>query len=413
MWAPNARLIASLAFAAVVSAGMSQVTWTKNKDEKVFRKAREEARRVRDEYARAREMLARSMRQARNINVVAIITKMSDDALGMQRVKLEQTAEGFQMGTVLQPLRFQGVMFTDDGRKSTMYLPDQRLVIESQALADMEQELSFRMELLEQNYQVRAEQSEPIAGRPTFRVVAEPKRAGLPARQFYLDQQNFYPLRIAAEEPNGEWKVYRDTQMVTYPAKMAAPFTKFNPPGAAQTIRYAAPKPLDQVRNKVARLGFDPVVPSRLPFGFKVQSAELRQNDGGQLAVLRLTDGLATAMVYQYRCSDMREGIWSKGTATVLTEDGVTFDLRSDLDPSVRQQLLKSFAKGRPEQIAPPSQGTFTRVGVRREREPNSPKQLFTPAEPQVFGAPQPCPAVPVMPARDIKGNSTPENKGE
>lgn len=396
MWANNTRLASCLVLATVAGLAAADQTWIK-KDPKA--------------------LLSKSMRQARQLNVIAIIVKSGDRGAVAQQVKVEQLARGVQVGTVLAPLSMQGVTFVDDGRRSVMYLPDQRLLLECQALSDFADDVSFRMELASRNYNLHLENAERIAGRPTFKVVASPKEEGLPARQFYMDQQNLYPLRMATEEANGQWKVYRDTQVVQYPRQMAPPSYNINPPGTTQKIRYAPAKPLNSVSNVTSRLGFQPVIPSNLPFGFKVQRSELRSNEGGQLAVLRLTDGLASAWVYEYRCNEMREGIWSQGNSTVLTEDGVTIQMISDLDESVRRKILGSFATRRPSRISPPSQGTTVILGVKgggsRSKEPNTPKEMFSNDGPGPVKEPKPAKPCPAAPLPDVTIGKGVKDKGD
>ena len=346
----------------------------------------------------AEELLIRSLRQARSVNVVAIITKAGDKASGFQRLKLEQRAMGAQLKTVLAPLSMQGLTFLDDGQKSLMYLPDEKLVFECQAFSEMSDEAVARMALAAKNYELSAQVAELVAGRPTFRVMASPKVSGLPARQFYFDQKTLYPLRVATEAANGQWQVSMDTQMVDFPREMPNTCFKFDPIGAAKKIRFEPAQQLNLVPNARDRLGFEPVLPRRLPLGFQVQRAELRSNDDGQLAVLWLTDGLATARVYEFRCPQMQEGIWSLGANTVLTEDGVTMMMVSDLDPSVRRSILSTFARRKPIQITPPAVAPTVNLGVKHppvpSEEPRGPQPMFSFPE-RLPGSPAPADSLP------------------
>src|SRR5579885_142691 len=89
--------------------------------------AKAKAQRVRIEKAvDAQELLERSMRMARSVNVIAIVTKCGDGSEVLQQLKIEQRAMGDQLRQVLQPLSMQGVTYLDSGKKSFMYLPDQK-----------------------------------------------------------------------------------------------------------------------------------------------------------------------------------------------------------------------------------------------------------------------------------------------
>jgi len=331
--------------------------------------------------ADAKTMLAQSMQMARSRNVIAIITKCGDYDSVLQKLKLEQKAMGDQYRQILQPLSQQGIAYLDSGKKSFMYLPDQRIVFECDSDIEGLQDLASRAELAAKNYELRCEAAaSQVAGRSTYCVVAEPRVEGLPARQFYLDQQTLYPLRFALAGDNGSWKISMDTQVIDFPKDM--PDLILNPVGTPRKVKFDPAQPLFGVRNLKGRLGFDPVVPKQLPFGFEVQRSELRKNEDGNLAVLWLTDGLATARVYEFRCNQMREGIWSQGANTVLTEDGVTMFMVSDLAQNVRKSLLSAFAHRQPFSIPPPAPGRSVNLGIKAPpvpaEEPNGPKQMLS-----------------------------------
>jgi hypothetical protein len=340
----------------------------------------------------AQVVLARSMRQAREMNVNAIVTKIGDCT---QRLKIEQNAKGGQLSTVLQPLSMQGAALFNDGNKSFTYWPDQRIVIECDSDSERIQDIEARSELAAQNYNLRIERSgRPVAGRAAICIYADPKVPGLPSRQFYLDQQTLYPLRLM-QENEGQWKMTLDTQVVNFPKDM--PEINLNLVGTPRRVRLDPAQRLAGITDCKDRLGFDPIVPKHLPSGFQVQRAELRRNQDGQLAMLWLTDGLATARVYEFRCNQMREGIWSQGSSTVLTEDGVTMTLVSDLQSNIRRRLLQAFAHRTPVSIPPPAGGATVSFGV---KAPPVPSQ--EPANPRpMFGIPEPEPGI-------IKGSLAP-----
>lgn len=360
----------------------------------------------------AQSMLMESLRQARSQRVIAIITQGADCNSGLQRLKLEQNGMGSQFRTVLQPLSMQGVSYLDDGKKSLMYLPDQRLLFECQAeAAEMADEAASRMELAARNYEmdVEASASSMVAGRSTYCVVAKPKAPGLPARQFYLDQKTLYPLRFATSSPNGQWKVNMDTQVVDFPKETVC--INFDHIGVVRKIKFNPAMPLDSVPNACDRLGFNPVMPRHLPMGFEVQRSELRANDEGQLAVLWLTDGLATARVYEFRNASMPEGMWSLGSNTVLTEDGVTMMMVSDLSNAIRKKLLQAFATRQPAQINPPTSPPSVTLGVRHppvpSEEPKGPEPLLSTPETSSDGGWAPAEDTPKPSPRPVDNGQT------
>jgi len=180
-------------------------------------------------------------------------------------------------------------------------------------------------------------------------------------------------------------------------------------------VKFDPAQPLSGIRNVKDRLGFDPVLPKKLPFGFEIQRSELRRNEDGNLAVLWLTDGFASARVYEFRCTQMREGIWSQGNNTVLTEDGVTMFMVSDLAPSQRKALLSAFAHRTPFSIPPPAANSSVGFGVKPppvpSEEPRGAQQLlFPPDLPTPAPTPLPSPVnnagpVAIGKTNDVKGD--------
>jgi hypothetical protein len=375
-------------------------------------RARAQSKKIRIQIQRSigpDEMLLRSMQQARSVNVVAIITKLGESDAVLQKLKLEQKARGDQYRQVLQPLSMQGVTYLDHGGKSFMYLPDQHVVFECESDAEDTQNIAQRAELAAQNYELRCEAAAAqIAGRAAYCVTAESKVKGIPSRQFYIDQQTFYPLRFALGDGDGDWKISMDTEAVDFPKDM--PQFYFEPVGTARKVKFEMAQTLSSVTRVRDRLGFDPILPKKLPFGFQIQRSELRRNEDGNLAMLWLTDGLASARVYEFRCTQMREGIWSRGSNTVLTEDGVTMYMVSDLAPELRKSLLSAFAKRTPFAIPPPNSSSQSGgFGIKQPpvpaEEPSAAKQmLIQPEVPTGLPDPEPVPvnsAGPVITGRN------------
>lgn len=379
----------ALAFASVDNGEHDrdkQVAKEKAKAKADMRRAMHEAQRAQRDAQReiesAQEMLERSMRQVRDINVVAIITRMGDCT---QRLKVEQKANGCQLSTVLAPLSMQGVTLMNRGSKSFTYWPDQRIMVEADNDGEDADQIAQRAELAAQNYALSVDAvGSQVAGRATVCVTAQPRVPGIPARQFFLDEQTLYPLRTLQQYGN-QWRVNMDTVVVNFPKEM--PDVELNMPGTPRKVKFDPALPLAQLRHPEITLHFSPMIPKRLPYGFTVQRAELRRNEDGQLVMLWLTDGLATARVYEFRCNQMREGIWSQGSSTVLTEDGVTMMIVSDLQTDVRRKLLAAFAHRTPSEIAPPASGPSVGFTVKPppvpSEEPDRPKQLLITPEPE------------------------------
>lgn len=299
-----------------------------------------------EQEQKIRDILLRSMRQSRSINVIAVVVQHQGGSEWQRvKVKIEQCRTGKQTKTVLQPLAMQGMMMVDDGRRAFTYLPDDRTFIESPSGLAMLEDAAERMALAHQNYSMAMKRSQPVAGRPTLQIIATPHTKGLPERHFYLDEKTLFLLKMATESLSGERRVFLDTKVVTYPQHVSEERFELIGSQNARRIRSSTPTPLEAIANLPDRLGFAPVRPTRLPMGFQVLDAQYRLAEEGRSVAMTLSDGLAAAMLYQYKCSATSDGFEESGRRTTITRNGVSFMLVSDLPSAARLRLLESFAK--------------------------------------------------------------------
>jgi outer membrane lipoprotein-sorting protein len=290
---------------------------------------------------RAAELLRKSMGRHFPVNVVSVILQRDPAGDGTyQRVKISRARDGRSRHTTLQPLRMAGVEQVDNGEELRMYLPDKRAVIVQDSPHRMASDLEERITLAKRNYDFSLSPGERIAGRTTVCIVADPKAPDMAVRRYYLDEKNGYPLKMEMTSERGKVKVVFDTIAIDYPPSLSNGVFQFTPLPGTTTIRYTRPKPLNSQGQAQAVVGFRPVVPERLPMGFRVQ--EMQYNDGKQWKsiMFRLSDGLARATVYQWKSNVEVEAMEDSSRMEV---NGLKLMVVSDLPAPVRMRLLQAF----------------------------------------------------------------------
>lgn len=290
----------------------------------------------------AADILARSMENKFSVNVVAIILQRDPSVEGsFQRVKVERDTAGRSRCTILQPLRMQGTTTVDDLNRMRWYLPDQKVIIDQDSPSKEPCQVNDRIRLAKRNYTFKMEASPKIAGRPAVCVVATPRNDELETRRYYIDQSTSYPLRMETYGDSSDVHVVFDTKDVQYPKSLERGLFTLQPIGNVRTERYSRPKKMESANMAARLVGFSPLIPSGFPMGFQVQEVQVSDGQEWKSVVVRLTDGLARATVYQWVPSNVTAKALED--STTLDHKGVRFMLVSDLGPAVREKLLQAF----------------------------------------------------------------------
>lgn len=297
--------------------------------------------RVWDEHAK--QLLLRSLQHAYNVNVRAIVVQFCSESGTFQQIKVEQSKNGKSRYTIIAPLRDQGVESVDDGMKAVTYLPDNKLVLVQASTRNGYQDAKDRLALAEQNYKLSWENSPKIAGRKTVCVVATPKKGPLEERRFYIDSETAYLLRSETVGKDGNHSVKYDTRCVSYPDDMVEPGIQINELGA-NTVRYERQMNISRAHSGVSQVGFEPLVPSQLPYGFTVNACQVTKSDHWQAVVVRVSDGLVRGAVYQWK-PDSDDG--DQGSApdrSSLMAHGIRLLMVADIPKNARERILQAFA---------------------------------------------------------------------
>lgn len=294
---------------------------------------------------KALEVLSVSMQRMSRENVIAIILQNGSDAEGgQQRVRLQRAKDGRTRLTVLAPLKLQGIESIDNGDLQIVYWPDKKTIIQQGSLLKDIDDANDRVNLAGRNYLFSMETKGVIAGRKTVCITATPKHAELGNRKYYIDSKTYYPLKLETQEGDGIRTVF-EVKSVQYPASLTASTFQFTPQRGTTTVKYT--RPTDVRSNEAAKelIGFSPVVPTKLPYGFEVQDLQVKLDDTWKHVKFRITDGLIRATVYQWR-PDGKDAPISSISGTALGEvNGLKILVASDMGPDFRSRMLEAFLR--------------------------------------------------------------------
>jgi|GEM_PF-1711886 len=245
------------------------------------------------------DLYAKSVRESQAHNVSAIIDQRDPSVQGAQRIKLDRDRKGRFHKTVVLPFSMEGVESVDDGKKWMTVFPDEHEVqVLDSPLRDPHDE-EDRLRLANKNYTFSYDRDSQIAGRKTVCLVATPKAMELATRRFFLDAETLYPLRLETYGA-GPSVVEFSTVQIAFPASL--PSGTFDLPSdyGMKIYQYARPKSFKYSSAAASALGFRPILPRNIELGFVIEEQQVSVRSTWSTLVLRLTDGLVRATVYEF-----------------------------------------------------------------------------------------------------------------
>ncbi len=297
---------------------------------------------VRMDDERAVEMLIKSMQGDFGANVSATIYQRDHRGSNLyERIKILRSRHGQQHWTVVEPLSHAGIESVDDGSRWQTYIPDERLLIDQASPGRARADLRRRLRLARQNYVFMTKPHVDIAGRPVYCVCAAPRNNRLDERRYCLDARTAYPLRMETLAPSGAVTVVYDTKDVQFPDAFSPGAFEMHPLPGFNKLTYDRPRSMSK-REVKNLLGFDPIEPGELPLGFHLEDMQYSGSQEWKSVVVRLTDGLARANVYEWWPDNKPKKAMADSTAGEC--HGIKFLLVSDnLSPDLRRELLAAF----------------------------------------------------------------------
>lgn len=290
------------------------------------------------------ELLQRSMEKASRTPVNAIVFQRNFGGFRCNaQMKIDQARDGRVRITMLQPLPMQGVTSVDDGRTWRTYFPDDRRLLIQESPRAAQLDPKDRMQLAARNYNFRLEDGDVVAGRSTISVVATPVSSELPVRRYTLDREHTFMLRLETLD-GSRATTLMDTKSINFPSNVSSSNFEIRPIGEYRTIRLDPPEPIRSSRAVRDQLGFRPVFPEELPFGFVISDRRLvTSEDKAPVVALRVTDGLIMATVYQWNAR-LEDQPWPKGKKD-REVDGIRFRMVGDLPDGVMSKVLEAFLR--------------------------------------------------------------------
>ncbi|MBI5708555.1 MAG: hypothetical protein HZC36_16340 [Armatimonadetes bacterium] len=292
---------------------------------------------------KAKLVLQRFLERSRTVAMTSIIEQpMQPGSKQTMQLKIVQDEKGRRRTTVLQPLSMQNITSVADGKKWVNYYPDERKMVVQDAPSPSKWETSTaRMELASKNYRFEIEQSPEIAGQRVTTVVATPRSPEMPVRRFSIELSRYVLMRLETQAPNESQRTLFDVKAIDFDPQIASGFFEIKPLGDVNVVRVEAPAPLAPGTDAKALLGFQPVIPKVLPFGFACRTPEVTGEESHRMLAIQLSDGLATATVYQFLATmgSVREGSLERQIS------GIRIRVMSDLPFEVGRRLLDTFLK--------------------------------------------------------------------
>lgn len=285
------------------------------------------------------------MGPAFSVNVVSVILQRDPNGDGgFQRVKVQRNKAGHTRHTVLQPLHLQGIESVDDGTRCLMYLPDNHLLVDQPSSQHDRADVEWRMRVASQNYKVSLAGNVKVAGRSAAVVVAKPKYRELDERRFYIDEVTGYPLRMETVDRAQGSAMLFDTVYVRYPEELENDLFALKPLGRCTRVKYGEPTKFVSPSAVREVMGFSPIIPTSLPLGFRVQEMQKSQDPEWHALVMRLSDGLVRATLYQWRAGSGSTNLKAFTSSSTREISGVRLLLVSEVGETEREKLLDSFS---------------------------------------------------------------------
>jgi hypothetical protein len=294
---------------------------------------------------KAWELLTRTMEQDRFTPCKGVIyQRESLNSDSVLQLWAEQSSDGRLKLTVLSPLSKQGVTNIDDGRQWMTYLPDENKVILQPSPRQDVQSPRDRLKIAQKNYSLAVKSGDhQVAGRSVYCVTATSRFPEMPARRYCIDKKKPFLLRMEVLTNSGA-KVMLDTKEVEYPNYVPAEDFDLEPRDRTKLFTFNAPARMPLGRNAKNIVGFKPLVPSSLPFGFEVEQPQLGGSPKKRFVAVRITDGLVNATVYEWnKAKDVKR--FGKEQSADRQHKNVGFRLVGEVPEAVMVKLLDAFMR--------------------------------------------------------------------
>jgi outer membrane lipoprotein-sorting protein len=298
------------------------------------------------EAERARQLILKTLQRTFSQNVIAIIKQRAPENHGsVQRIHVQISSDGKMRQTVIYPLSSQGMETIDDGKLNSTYLPDEKLMLIQESPQLLPNDTLTRINLTVRNYGLALGGTSNIAGLKASIVIATPRHKSLETRRYYIDDRTGFLLQLETVDNTGVVKQAFKAEKVIYPSRISPSTFEIDTEGTdGRKIVYRRRVGLFNGQKGTPSLGFEPCLPSELPFGFDVQDAQINDSGKYQSVAVRITDGLVKGTIYQYSLATAKRMRVMAGTS-VEEGAGIQFVIYADVPEAVRKRILAAFVE--------------------------------------------------------------------
>lgn len=319
-------------------------------------------KKLQTEASQARELLFKTLDRNYKNNVVAIISQRSPEDNGSyQQIQVQISKDGRVRQTVVYPLSMQGIEKIDDGKQSATILPDDKVILVQESPRTLPDDSETRINLTTRNYGLTLGGTTTVAGHRASIVIAKPRYAGLQSKRYHIDANSGFVLKLETLDSKGTATVAFEAKKVTYPASIGT--SAFNldldKRDGFEIVTQRRTGFLDSSGKGYVAVGFTPVFPQELPFGFDIQDAQINDSGNHRSLAIRITDGPVKGTVYQYSLATARRMKAMPGT-TIGDGSGIRFVVAADVPEAVRKKILNTFIEAaRKAESERPAMGLF------------------------------------------------------
>ncbi|MDQ2985212.1 MAG: hypothetical protein M3R13_00655 [Armatimonadota bacterium] len=249
---------------------------------------------------------------------------------------------------VLAPISNQGTTIIDDGKQRVHYEPDEKkLTIQDSPLRSVQtNDAERRFRLLSRNYKVKSEGNETVASRKSLKVLLTPhaKEKGY-SRRYWIDTETAVLLRVEWVDPSGKKQTMSNTISISYPKSL--PESTFDKTfvGQPREIHIRAPARQNDFVKLAGSVGFGPINPHDMPYGFLFIGADAIRDRNRSMAALRYTDGAANITIYQAKTSAGHPPWRSNSGMESAKVDDVWLTVDGDIPKVGKQAILGALKK--------------------------------------------------------------------
>lgn len=249
----------------------------------------------------SKEILRRVLKGQRNVDYLHIEARSFGGGSATAKVKVQTVVGEGVMVTILEPINSANIVTVDDARFSKTYFPDQNQLLVQPSPFLLQPDFDLRWKLINENYTLKLGEWEKIANQRVREFILVPNEEDVPVRRMFIDQRHYVTLKYVVDE-EGEESVVFDTKYVDF-GREAASAGFGLPTGAslAKKIQVKGPKQLFEPGDSREGAGFSFRLPEDLPYGFAVSGSYLFGGSKDPYVGVKLTDGMATLTVYQWR----------------------------------------------------------------------------------------------------------------